>query len=159
MAETSAPLPKPSIWVIIPPPIWALLFLLTGWGVGSALDLPALYSSTVAGAGVAAVGFCIALWGRLTFASVSAEIRPASPKNSTLVTNGPFRFTRNPMYLGIFTFMTGISLLIGTIAVFISDVIFLLWANFISIPYEEGKMERQFGDDYRDYKSRVRRWL
>jgi len=159
MVETISPLPKPSIWVIIPPPIWALFFLLAGWGVGAVLDLSALYRSTAVGAGVSVAGFCLALWGRLTFARVSAEIRPASPKNSTLVTNGPFRFTRNPMYLGILIFMTGLSLLIGTIAVFIADLVYLLWANFISIPYEEDKMERQFGDEYRSYKKRVRRWL
>lgn len=154
-----ATLPKPSIWVIVPPPVWALLFLLVGWGVGAALNLPVLVQANAVAIVIAIAGFLIALWGRLTFASAGAEIRPASRVNSTLVTGGPFRFTRNPMYLGIVILMIGLSLLIGTVAVFIADAVFLLWANFVSIPYEEEKMERQFGDGYRAYKRRVRRWI
>ena len=159
MAETAGPLPKPSFWTIIPPPIWALLFLLIGWGAGAALNLPVLYRSAAVGGTVAAAGFAFALWGRLTFASVGAEIRPASPVNSTLVINGPFRFTRNPMYLGILILLTGLCLLIGTATALLAVPVYFLFVNFVSIPYEEEKMERQFGDDYRAYKSRVRRWL
>lgn len=159
MAHATNPLPRPSIWVVVPPPVWALLFLLIGWGVGAALGLQVLVHANAAAIVIAIAGFLIALWGRLTFARAGAEIRPASPVNSTLVTSGPFRFTRNPMYLGIFVFMTGLSLLIGTVAVFIADAVYLVWANFVSIPYEEEKMERQFGDDYRAYKRRVRRWI
>ncbi len=133
--------------------------MLIGWGVGAVLNLPANYRSYGLGAALAVAGFALALWGRLTFARAGAEIRPASPVNSILVTDGPFRFTRNPMYLGLFLLMTGLSLLIGALSVFVADVVFLLWANFVSIPFEEEKMERQFGENYRAYKRRVRRWL
>jgi protein-S-isoprenylcysteine O-methyltransferase Ste14 len=150
---------RPAIWVAVPPPVWALLFLLIGWGVGAALGLPAHYRSYVLGAALAVAGFGLALWGRLTFARAGAEIRPASPVNSALVTTGPFRFTRNPMYLGLLILMIALSLLIGTLAVLVADVVFLLWVNFVSIPFEEEKMGRQFGEDYRAYKRRVRRWL
>lgn len=159
MTETTQPPTGSSIWVIIPPPIWALVFLLIGWGVGAGLGFAPILRLTPAGFGLALCGFALAAWGRLTFARVGAEIRPASPKNSVLVTDGPFRFTRNPMYLGIFILMAGLSLLIGTLSVLLANVAFLLWTNFVSIPYEEQKMERQFGDEYRDYKKRVRRWL
>ncbi|HXI86284.1 MAG TPA: isoprenylcysteine carboxylmethyltransferase family protein [Parvularculaceae bacterium] len=150
---------KPSIFVIIPPPIWALLFFLIGWGAGAALKLDRVFQSTAAGVALVIAGFAFAAWGRLTFARVGAEIQPASAKNSVLVTNGPFHFTRNPMYLGILIIMIGLSLVVGTVAALISIIVYVLWANFISIPYEEQKMERQFGEDYRAYKKSVRRWI
>src|SRR5690606_9834392 len=103
--------------------------------------------------------FLLALWGRLTFARNGAEIRPASPVNSVLVTTGPFRFTRNPMYLGLFILMAGLALLIGTLSAYAAAIVFLAWVNFVSIPFEEAKMERQFGEAYRAYKRDVRRWI
>ena len=63
------------------------------------------------------------------------------------------------MYLGILIIMIGLSLVVGTVAALISIIVYVLWANFISIPYEEQKMERQFGEDYRAYKKSVRRWI
>ncbi|MBI1365604.1 MAG: DUF1295 domain-containing protein [Alphaproteobacteria bacterium] len=150
---------KPSIWVVIPPPIWALLFFLTGWGAGAALRLERALQSTAVGVALVLAGIALAGWGRLTFARAGAEIMPASPKNSVLVTGGPFRFTRNPMYLGILVLMTGLCLIVGTATTLISLAVYVLWTNFVSIPFEEEKMERQFGDDYRAYKKRVRRWI
>lgn len=159
MTEQTDPPTGPSIWVTVPPPVWALLFLLAGWGLGAILDLEPVLRSAPAGAGLVLSGFILVSWGRRTFARAGAEIFPASPKNSVLVTGGPFRFTRNPMYLGLFILVTGLSLLIGTLSALAAAAVFLLWANVVSIPYEEEKMERQFGDVYRDYKKRVRRWI
>lgn len=151
--------PRPSFLVVIPPPVWALLFVVSSLLAGRALGVTAIWQSYPAGLAIFAIGFLIAAAGRRAFAKAGTEVIPVSKKNSALVETGPFRFTRNPMYLGILIAITGVAFCIGSASVFAAPVLFFLFANFISIPYEEGKMERQFGEAYRDYKTRVRRWI
>ncbi len=155
----SEDLPKPSILVIIPPPVWALAFVLAAWLVGRVMGLAAPLQFPLIGWAVFAIGFLISASGRRAFARAGTEVIPASKKNSTLVVAGPFKYTRNPMYLGILVATVGLALVIGTIAASAAPVVFFLFVNFISIPYEEDKMERQFGDEYRAYKARIRRWI
>ncbi len=150
---------RPSILVLVPPPVWALIFMLIGWGAGAVLAAPTVLRAPLAGWPLLAAGAIIAASGRLAFARAGTEVMPASKKNTVLVTTGPFRWTRNPMYLGIITLLMGVALLVGTITVMIAVLVFFLFVNVVSIPFEEEKMERQFGDDYRAYKARVRRWL
>lgn len=152
-------LPKPSFWVVIPPPVWALLFVLAAWLAGMALGLPAVFRHPFIGWAVFALGFVISASGRRAFAKAGTEVIPVSEKNSVLVVAGPFNYTRNPMYVGILVATIGLALVIGTVLAFAAPVIFFLFVNFVSIPYEEEKMERQFADDYRAYKARVRRWI
>jgi protein-S-isoprenylcysteine O-methyltransferase Ste14 len=144
---------------MIPPPGWALLFFLAAWFASRALDLPLILQSTIGGWAVFALGFAVSASGRLAFARADTEVVPVSKKNSALVTSGPFGVTRNPMYLGILTGLIGLAVVLGTIAGFVAAAAFFLFVNFISIPYEEEKMERQFGDGFRAYKKRVRRWI
>ena len=76
-----------------------------------------------------------------------------------LVVSGPFRFTRNPIYLGLCVVGVGAALLAGTWLMWLVPVTIFLLDNFAIIPFEENSMERAYGDDYRAYKARVRRWL
>ncbi|WP_425409751.1 methyltransferase family protein [Hyphococcus sp.] len=153
------PAPRPSFLVIIPPPVWALLFLLTAVISGRLLDLNTPLQNVWLGAVVFAIGFSISASGRIAFARAKTEVVPVSEKNSALVTGGPFRYSRNPMYLGILIAVAGLALMAGTWAALFAIPAFFLFTNFISIPYEEEKMERQFSETYRAYKSKVRRWL
>jgi len=155
----SEDLPKPSILVIIPPPVWALLFVLIVWLTGRMAGLATPFRFSLIGWAVFAIGFLVSASGRRAFARVGTEVVPASKKNSSLVVSGPFNYTRNPMYFGILVATIGLAFVIGTSLAFVTPVIFFVFVNFISIPYEEEKMERQFGDDYRAYKARVRRWI
>ncbi len=155
----SEELPRPTIWVKIPPPLWALLFILAAWFGGRAIGLQPLFRDVFAGWFVFAIGFAISASGRLAFAKAGTEVVPASKKNSHLVASGPFAITRNPMYLGIIVAMAGLSVAIGTIAGPVATLALFLFINFVSIPYEEAKMEAQFGEEYRAYKKRVRRWI
>ncbi len=155
----SEDLPKPSILVIIPPPVWALVFVLTVWLAGRVAGLTAPLHFPLVGLAIFAIGFLISASGRRAFARAGTEVVPASKKNSSLVVSGPFNYTRNPMYLGILVATLGLAFVIGTGLAFAAPVVFFLFVNFISIPYEEDKMERQFGDEYRTYKARVRRWI
>ena len=78
---------------------------------------------------------------------------------TVLVTTGILRFSRNPMYLGVSLVLLGIAVLVGTLPLFFVPVAFLLTMHIVFIPREEEIMERIFGQAYRDYKNRVRRWL
>jgi protein-S-isoprenylcysteine O-methyltransferase Ste14 len=76
-----------------------------------------------------------------------------------LITSGPFRYSRNPMYLGILIWLIGLAVLLGSLVACIFPVLFFLLAQGIMIPMEEKKMLRAAGAPYSDYMRHVRRWL
>ncbi len=75
-----------------------------------------------------------------------------------LVTDGPFRFSRNPIYLSGVTVLVGTAILLGSLASFCFPVVLFILLNLIYIPSEEREMEETFGLDYIEYKRAVRRW-
>ncbi len=149
---------KPSLLLRIPPPVWTLALLLVAYGIDRAIDTPVLLYSDIAAAALIVAGFGIAMWGGATFTRAGTELQPASEVNSKLVTAGPFRYTRNPMYTGLVLASLGVALFFGTVTFFVVPIVLFLLLNATFIPYEEAKMERQFGAQFRDYKSRTRRW-
>ena len=76
-----------------------------------------------------------------------------------LVTDGPFRISRNPIYLGGVILLVGIAIFLGSLITFIFPVILFLALDRIDIPLEESQMEEIFGVDYIEYKQAVRRWV
>jgi protein-S-isoprenylcysteine O-methyltransferase Ste14 len=93
------------------------------------------------------------------FRRAGTELQPTSQANQSLVTTGPYRFTRNPMYLGLVIVTFGIAIWIGAWPMFAAPIAVFTTATFVHIPFEEAKMRRQFGAAYDDYASSVRRWL
>jgi protein-S-isoprenylcysteine O-methyltransferase Ste14 len=80
-------------------------------------------------------------------------------KTTFVVMNGPYTFTRNPMYLGVVTALTGIAVYIGNLLAFVSPIIFFMATNFFYVPREEKLLESLFGKKYLAYKKKVRRWI
>ncbi|MFL2753362.1 MAG: methyltransferase family protein [Gammaproteobacteria bacterium] len=76
-----------------------------------------------------------------------------------LVSTGPFKFSRNPIYLGMFLVLFGTAFLMGSVSALLVSLIFVLIINFTWISHEEKKMSEIFGEDWIDYCSKVRRWL
>jgi len=148
-------------WVLkIPPPVWALGMLLVALGVDRAMEGRAiLFRSSAPALLLGLGGFALAAWGRTTFASEGTEIIPTSPSNKKLVTSGPFAFSRNPMYSGLILLTLGIAFYVGTLPFYAVPVLLFILCNFVFIPYEEAKMQRQFDAQYTDYLRRVRRWI
>jgi protein-S-isoprenylcysteine O-methyltransferase Ste14 len=145
----------------IPPPIWTLAMLLAAYAMQRSFawaqivylrSLPIAILWTVA-------GILLAAWGRNIFAAAGTEIMPTSPSNKILVTHGPFRFTRNPMYTGLVLASAGIALFSGTLPFLIVPVLLFIICNFLFIPFEEAKLRRRFNDQYAEYRRRVRRWI
>jgi protein-S-isoprenylcysteine O-methyltransferase Ste14 len=104
------------------------------------------------------VGAALAVWALALFRNRRTPVYPTTTP-TTLVTSGPFRFTRNPMYLGIVLILFSLVLLLGSLPMLVAPVLFLLVMNLYYLPFEEAKMEKLFGEAYSTYRQRVRRWL
>lgn len=110
------------------------------------------------GAALLAVGLGLELWslGHFLHARTSAlPFRPAS----VFVARGPYRFTRNPMYLGMTISLLAVGLLLGRTWIALSAFAGALAIDRYAIPREERYLERRFGASYLEFKGRVRRWL
>lgn len=153
--------PSPSLILRIPPPIWGLAMLIAAFIAHRSSDPFSIliFRSTPLGVLFAVGGLALASWGRSIFAAEGTEILPASPSNKKLVISGPFRFSRNPMYLGLVLLTLGIAFYAGTPPFYAVPVLLFLLCNFVFIPFEEAKMQRQFNEQYTDYRSKVRRWV
>jgi protein-S-isoprenylcysteine O-methyltransferase Ste14 len=145
----------------LPPPIWGLVYLIIA-GVVSALypwralvDLRMLWLGAV----LIVLGFALSFTAAMLFRRKGTEINPTSEANKLLVIEGPFRFTRNPMYLGLVIFTFGIAFCVGSLPMFAVPVLIFATANWAHIPFEEAKMHRQFGGAFENYTHTVRRWI
>lgn len=102
--------------------------------------------------------FAVATIARRQFETVGTEIRPLHP-SSALVTDGPFRFSRNPMYASMLVGLAGVALMLDRITPWLVIPPFAALLYYRFVRHEEAHMERTFGAAYLDYKARVRRWL
>ena len=103
-------------------------------------------------------GFVLAFWSRSLFLKNATTLQP-SEEPTSLVTSGPFRLSRNPIYLGMASILLGVAVLLGTLVTLPFPVIFVALIDFFIIPGEERKLEKIFGEPYREYKKSVRRWM
>jgi protein-S-isoprenylcysteine O-methyltransferase Ste14 len=149
------PYPIPAPGVALAPIVAAVLIVVLDT-VAPVPFLP-LVVSLVIGIPLLAIG--VGLWGWAILSMVRGGENPA-PHTSTaqLVTGGPFRFSRNPIYTGGTTAMLGLAVLLDTATGIAVAVVLGLLANYIAVA-EERYLEVKFGDAYRDYRSRVRRWI
>ena len=151
---------QPAWFLKIPPPIWMLAMLISVFaGERTVGPSPALLQSLWLGVAFAVAGIVLAIWAVVAFRSAETEIAPTSTSNKTLVVLGPYRFTRNPMYLGLILLSFAIAFFIGRLLYFAVPVLMFLLCNGLFIPFEETKMQRQFGNQYTNYVAHVRRWI
>jgi len=114
--------------------------------------------STYSGFLIIGFGFVLALWSRSLFLRNSTTLQ-LSEEPTSLVTSGPFRLSRNPIYLGMASILLGVAVLQGTLVALTFPVLFVTVIEFFIIPGEERKLENLFGELYREYKKSVRRWI
>ena len=146
----------------LPPPIWTMIFLAmtaaASWLMGYP-RLPWPPHHVPIGMAIFFAGGAPPIWAFRAFRGAGTEIDPTSPTNRALVTSGPYRLTRNPMYLGLVVIAFGLAIWTGWLPMLAAPVLVFLTANFVHIPFEEAKMRRQFGAEYDAYVARVRRWV
>ena len=143
----------------IPPPIWALLYLILALGIDRVLRLRALLYAPILGAIAILGGVALSVSAVVEFRKAGTAVRPDAPVNSALVTTGIFSRSCNPMYLGLVLITLGAALIQGSLPFFLVPAIVYFTNNAVVIPYEEAKMRRQFGDSFRHYCEKVGRWL
>lgn len=131
--------------------MWLLNFY---WPVLRLIETPWSYLGIVPillGIGIAAVSAS-------RFAKAETGIVPFD-EATTLVTGGLYRYTRNPMYLGMFIMLLGVAIMMGSVTVLLPFFIFMLIIRYNFVAGEERFLEDTFGQPYLDYKAKVRRWI
>jgi protein-S-isoprenylcysteine O-methyltransferase Ste14 len=115
-------------------------------------------AATMAGCLLLAIGFLLRVWATYLFYERHLKVISLVPQK-WLVTTGPYRFSRNPLYLGgnVFIFF-GAALFLGSPAALMITALHLPLADRF-IRREEKQLEREFGEEFLRYKSQVRRWL
>ena len=146
------------------PPAVPLLTILIGiglnhiWPIDVEFPFPKIWRYSVGGVIIAGAIFCLGLWSVALFRRSGQSENPWKP-TPQLVDRGPFRITRNPMYLQMILICLGVAVTLGNVWILIM-MPFGAWVlqRFAILP-EEAYLERKFGMQYLAYKHRVRRWL
>ena len=105
-----------------------------------------------------AAGLFVLFWSFGLFKKKDTPILPGQ-KPSALVIEGSYKFTRNPMYLGVTTALLGVAIYLGDALAFLAPIVFFAFVSIRFIPREEKLMEKLFGKKYLEYKKKVRRWI
>lgn len=117
-----------------------------------------IFSSAFASVAFALSGFSTMMWAWWQFQQRKVAICPTEA-TAHLITDGIYRVTRNPMYLGIVMMLTGIAMYFGTLPFYFAVIVYILIIDRAFCHYEEQKLLDTFGSEYAEYRSRVRRWL
>ena len=145
--------------VLVLPPVLFALPLVLGFLLNRWLPLAVLPAwSGVAGLALLVFALVPGPWALVVMIRHDVNPAPYMPVR-TLVTGGPFRFSRNPIYLTYVLFVAGIGLYLGNLWILLLLIPAVITAHYGIIVREERYLSRRFGADYEEYKLRVRRWL
>jgi protein-S-isoprenylcysteine O-methyltransferase Ste14 len=147
--------------VIIRPPLAWALAVTAGFALERLVPLPFLPADVPAawlGATVFVLALALFAWAIVTMTRAGSNV-PTNRPTTTIVESGPYRFTRNPIYLGMFLGLIGLTIAFDTLWLLVMLVPFALVIRYGVVAREEAYLDRKFGEVYRAYRSRVRRWL
>jgi protein-S-isoprenylcysteine O-methyltransferase Ste14 len=149
--------------VIARPPLLYLACLLLGLALDRVLPLPIDLPRTavmqrMAGAGLILIGVAIVAAGVRNFSRAATPV-PSNQPVRALVTAGIHGWSRNPIYIGMFLVYAGIGIAARSPWILILALPLAITLRYGVVAREEVYLERRFGDAYRDYQARVRRWL
>lgn len=147
----------------VPVPWIFVLAYLIGLGPQHFLARPAITASaahtiTLIGVAVFILGAIVAAWGLILFHRGRTTTTPGE-SSRTFVTRGPYRFTRNPMYIGLTLAYLGEAGYLHQIWPLALLPLVLAYLNWTVIPLEESRLSETFGSAYNDYRARVGRWI
>jgi protein-S-isoprenylcysteine O-methyltransferase Ste14 len=147
--------------VLVRPPLAWGLAVVAGLALDRLAPLPFLPAGLPRG-WLGAMVFVLALglfaWAIATMTGAGSNV-PTNLPTTAIVETGPYRFTRNPIYLGMFLGLIGLSIAFDNLWLLIMLAPFALVIRYGVVAREEAYLEGKFGDGYRGYRSRVRRWL
>ncbi len=146
----------------IPPPVYALSTAVLMWLLDSMFPVIELVKAPWNWIGwfFIIAGLFIDLWSMRLFLKEETTINPFKPDNSkSIVEQGIYQYSRNPMYLGLLSILLGVAILLGSLSPLFCLPFFVLIITTQQIIPEEMTLTNKFGQVYLDYKHRVRRWL
>ena len=144
----------------IPPPI--LVIILTSWVYFSSTKLELIYLPYrhIVSVIILIIGLIVIVSPVVDFIKSKTTINPVKFKNvNRLVTTGIYRYSRNPMYLGMILIVISTTVYYLNFLSVFSPLIFYIWINKFQINREEIFLEDKFGSEYLKYKSKTRRWI
>jgi len=145
--------------IAFPPALYAVTLAI---GLGISFLFPVSFVSHLVTLPIAALALIGAGWLSISafqiMARAQTEIDPAKP-TTAIVSDGVFRFSRNPLYLSLTLLYIGISLLLNALWALLLLLPLLVIVQVGVIQREEAYLERKFGDEYLRYKTQVRRWI
>lgn len=142
------------------PPVWLTLFLLIGWLQARAWN-PLTYqseTSTLIGGGLILGGFALMIVSFLYFVRHKTSVVPKRTPKS-IITTGPYKYSRNPIYLADVIILFGAIVALGSMVSLILIPIFMWVIRTRFINGEEGHIRAEFGQPYSDYCAQTRRWI
>jgi len=142
------------------PPHYLLLSILSIVGIDALLRVPFVSSAIALVGGLLFLlsGIVLAASAARLFSKAKTGIVPFS-ESTKLVVSGAYRFTRNPMYLGMFFCLIGVTLLVNNVLGLLVLLLFFFIIRQKFVLKEEVQMQETFGDDYAQFKARIRRWI
>lgn len=146
--------------VKFPPPLMFLSWVIAAYGLH--YILPISFGGTFwliyAGGFLIIAGVLLILIAGYSFRKARTHIEPWKP-TSSIVTSGIYAYSRNPIYLGMSVIVVGIGVTLDSVVVALSFVPALIVVYYYVVRKEEAYLEAKFGEEYLDYKRRVRRWV
>ncbi|MFC1761974.1 methyltransferase family protein [Planctomycetota bacterium] len=105
-----------------------------------------------------AIGIALNLTADRFFKIHQTTVKPFD-RSRVMITEGVFRWSRNPMYLGMVLILLGIIILLGSVSPLLVLALFMVLLDVVFIQTEEAKMEHEFGEEFQQYRQQVRRWI
>jgi len=144
----------------IPPPILVLILLISNYFSSKKIDLINLQYQTLLSILILFIGILILIIPVSNFVKSKTTIDPIKFKKvNNLVTSGIYKYSRNPMYLGLLMIIISTSIFYLTIFSITTPFIFYFWINRFQIEGEEIFLTKKFGQKYILYKSKTRKWI
>mgnify|MGYP001290029523 CR=1 FL=1 len=144
----------------VPPPLVVLILIVSSYFSSKNIDLIYLPFQTLISIFILSVGILILINPVLKFKKSKTTINPIKFKKvNKLVTSGIYKYTRNPMYLGLLMIVISSSIFYLNIYSILTPLFFYLWINRFQIKREEIFLTEKFGKEYLSYKNKTRRWI
>jgi protein-S-isoprenylcysteine O-methyltransferase Ste14 len=144
--------------VRIPPPVIVAVVLAVAWLLDRVWTIQIGPPAPALGGMVIFLAIALIGWALLVLVKAGNDPRPDRP-DAAMVESGPYRLSRNPIYLGLLLAATGLALVWGTLWGWIAVVVLHGLLDRLVIAKEEAYLAARFGASYEAYKARVRRWM
>ena len=144
----------------IPPPLVVLILVISTFFSSKKIDLIQIPFQTLISIFILSIGILVLLNPVLKFKKSKTTINPIKFKKvNKLVTSGIYKYSRNPMYLGLLMIVISSSIFYLNIYSILTPLFFYVWINRFQIKREEVFLIEKFGEDYLSYKKKTRRWI